>query len=59
MKTLIAIILLVGSTIACESKDSTQNIRDNETPVTAKDVTNNYETERDTTVTISDSTEIR
>lgn len=59
MKTLIAILLLIGGITACERKDSTQNIRDNETPVTAKDVTNNYETERDTTANIPDSTEIR
>jgi uncharacterized protein YcfL len=67
MKKWITIALLGCMLVACQSNDSTQNIRDNETTDAAEDVTDNYETERDTTahipdtvnVSIPDSTEIR
>ena len=67
MKKWITIALLGSLLVACQSNDSTQHIRDNETTTAAEDVTDNYETERDTTATIPDtvnpripdSTEIR
>ncbi len=58
MKISIILLLLVGL-LGCQSGDSTQNVRDNETPVAAPDVTNNKETEPDTTATIADTTGIR
>jgi hypothetical protein len=58
MKYRIALLLLTASLLACQN-DSTQNVRDNETPAAATDVTNNYETERDTTANLSDTARLR
>ncbi len=57
MKKWIIISLLAGGLFACGSNDSTQNLRDNETPVTAKDEVDNRQTRPDTLAT--DTTSIR
>lgn len=50
MKKWIALSLLAGGLFACGPTESTQKIRDNETPVTAKDVVDNRLIPRDTLV---------
>ena len=41
MKKPLAILFVAGTLLACGSNDSTQNLRDNETPVTAEDEVDN------------------
>ena len=48
MKKWIVITLLAGGLFACGSNDSTQNLRDNETPVTAQDEVDNRQIPPDT-----------
>lgn len=57
MKKWIAISLLSGGLFACGSNDSTQNLRDNETPVTAQDEVDNRQIPPDTLAT--DTTAIK
>lgn len=57
MKKWIAISLLAGGLFACGQNESSQKIRDNETPVTAKDEVDNRQILPDT-LTI-DTTAIR
>lgn len=57
MKKWIAIGLLMGGLSACGNSESTQNLRDNETPVTAQDEVDNRQTPPDTLAT--DTTSIR
>ena len=57
MKKWIAVSLLLSGLFACTNNDSTQNLRDNETPVTAKDRVDNRQIPPDTIAT--DSTTIR
>lgn len=57
MKKWIVITLLVGGLFACGRNESTQEIRDNETPVTAKDEVDNRQITPDTLVV--DTTSIR
>ena len=59
MKKWIIISLLAGSLFACGRNESTQEIRDNETPVAAPDVVNDREDKPDTTATLADTTGIR
>ena len=48
MKKILAIALLAGALSACGSSNSTEEIRDNETPVTAKDEVDNRQMPPDT-----------
>jgi len=57
MKKWIALSLLAGGLFACGSNESTENVRDNETPVTAQDEVDNRQTPPDTLTT--DTTSIR
>lgn len=57
MKTWIILCLLVGGLFACGRNESSQEIRDNETPVTAKDEVDNRQIPPDT-MTV-DSTAIK
>jgi uncharacterized lipoprotein len=57
MKKWIALSLLAGGLCACGSNESSGNVRDNETPVTAKDEVDNRQTPPDTLTT--DTTSIR
>lgn len=50
MKKLFAIALLAGTLYACGSSDSTQEIRDNETPVSAQDEVDNRQMTPDTLI---------
>jgi hypothetical protein len=54
MKRWFFLLLLGGSLGACQSNDSTQNIRDNENRVATPDVTNNHPM-KDTTAVIDSS----
>lgn len=58
MKKWIAYLWLGFGLLACQANDSTQNVRDNENRVATPDVTNNKETEPDTTAVV-DSSAIR
>lgn len=58
MKKWIAPLVLGLGLVACQANDSTQNVRDNENRVATPDVTNNQETEPDTTAVV-DSSSIR
>ncbi|GHB59868.1 hypothetical protein [Persicitalea jodogahamensis] len=48
MKKLLVVFLLAGTMSACGNNDSTQNLRDNETPVTAEDEVDNRQIPPDT-----------
>ena len=48
MKKLFAIALLAGTLSACGNNESSQQVRDNETPVTAKDEVDNRQIQPDT-----------
>ncbi len=48
MRKLFAIALLTSALYACGSNDSTQNVRDNETPVMAEDEVDNRQIRPDT-----------
>ncbi len=50
MKKLFAIALLMGGLSACGNNESSEEIRDNETPVTAKDEVDNRQMTPDTLV---------
>ncbi|WP_373331261.1 hypothetical protein [Salmonirosea aquatica] len=57
MKKWIAICLLAGGLVACGHNESSENVRDNETPVTAKDEVDNRQIPPDTLA--ADTTSIR
>ncbi|WP_373512621.1 hypothetical protein [Persicitalea sp.] len=48
MKKLLAVCFVAGTLFACGSNDSTQNLRDNETPVMAEDEVDNRQIQPDT-----------
>ncbi len=48
MKKILALLLLAASLYACGDNDSTQNVRDNETPVMAEDEVDNRQITPDT-----------
>lgn len=50
MRKLLAIALVMGGLSACGSTDSTQEIRDNETPVSTQDEVDNRQITPDTLV---------
>jgi|GEM_PF-1645782 uncharacterized protein YcfL len=54
MKKLFLFLFLIPFLVACTSQDSTQNIRDNETPVMAEDQVDNQQMPKDT-ILLSDS----
>lgn len=48
MRKLLTVCLLTSALCACNSNDSTQNLRDNETPVSAQDEVDNRQMPPDT-----------